>query len=107
MRVAFLFPIRMPAPPAVAAALSAFSLKTFSKAINIVIFIPLVFKLCVIFLLKNYHLVDLQPIERVVAQPGSAHVWGAWGRKFESCLPDKKVIKQNLKLVNVSVYKLF
>ena len=30
---------------------------------------------------------DLQ-IQRVVAQPGSAHVWGAWGRKFESCLPD-------------------
>ena len=25
---------------------------------------------------------------RVVAQSGSAHVWGAWGRKFESCLPD-------------------
>ncbi len=38
---------------------------------------------------------NLQPVEgifhrvvRVVAQPGSAHVWGAWGRKFESCLPD-------------------
>ena len=26
---------------------------------------------------------------RDVAQPGSAHVWGAWGRKFESCHPDK------------------
>ena len=25
---------------------------------------------------------------RDVAQPGSAHVWGAWGRKFESCHPD-------------------
>ena len=25
---------------------------------------------------------------RAVAQPGSAHVWGAWGRKFESCSPD-------------------
>ena len=27
---------------------------------------------------------------RDVAQPGSAHVWGAWGRKFESCHPDNK-----------------
>lgn len=27
---------------------------------------------------------------RDVAQPGSAHVWGAWGRKFKSCRPDKK-----------------
>ncbi len=27
---------------------------------------------------------------RDVAQPGSAHVWGAWGRKFESCHPDKQ-----------------
>ena len=26
---------------------------------------------------------------RVMAQPGSAHVWGAWGRKFESCSPDR------------------
>ena len=25
---------------------------------------------------------------RDVAQPGSAHVWGAWGRKFKSCRPD-------------------
>ena len=25
---------------------------------------------------------------RDVAQPGSAHVWGAWGRKFKSCHPD-------------------
>ena len=29
-------------------------------------------------------------IFRDVAQPGSAHVWGAWGRKFESCHPDFK-----------------
>ncbi len=28
--------------------------------------------------------------ERDVAQPGSAHVWGACGRKFESCRPDLK-----------------
>ena len=26
--------------------------------------------------------------KRDVAQPGSAHVWGAWGRKFKSCHPD-------------------
>lgn len=25
---------------------------------------------------------------RDVAQPGSVHVWGAWGRKFESCRLD-------------------
>ncbi len=28
-----------------------------------------------------------------MAQPGSAHAWGAWGRKFESCHPDH-VIKE-------------
>ena len=28
---------------------------------------------------------------RDVAQPGSAHVWGAWGRKFESCHPDQMI----------------
>ena len=25
---------------------------------------------------------------RDVAQPGSAHAWGAWGRRFESARPD-------------------
>ena len=25
---------------------------------------------------------------RDVAQPGSAHAWGAWGRRFKSCHPD-------------------
>ncbi len=30
---------------------------------------------------------------RDVAQPGSAHVWGAWGRKFESCHPDQKSLR--------------
>ena len=25
---------------------------------------------------------------REVAQPGSAHAWGAWGRRFKSCHPD-------------------
>ena len=40
--------------------------------------------------LKFYNLpLHLQSgINRAVAQPGSAHVWGAWGRKFESCHPD-------------------
>ena len=27
--------------------------------------------------------------QRDVAQPGSAHAWGAWGRRFKSCHPDK------------------
>ena len=41
--------------------------------------------------------VPLQPqsfqgygVVRGVAQPGSALVWGARGRKFESCLPDER-----------------
>ena len=25
---------------------------------------------------------------RDVAQSGSAHAWGAWGRRFKSCHPD-------------------
>ena len=25
---------------------------------------------------------------RDVAQPGSVHAWGAWGRRFKSCHPD-------------------
>ena len=28
---------------------------------------------------------------RDVAQPGSAHAWGAWGRRFKSCHPDKQM----------------
>ena len=27
-------------------------------------------------------------IIRDVAQSGSAHAWGAWGRRFKSCHPD-------------------
>ena len=27
-------------------------------------------------------------LHRDVAQFGSAHVWGAWSRKFKSCHPD-------------------
>jgi hypothetical protein len=27
---------------------------------------------------------------RDVAQPGSVHAWGAWGRKFKSCRPDEQ-----------------
>lgn len=30
---------------------------------------------------------------RDVAQPGSALAWGARGRKFESCRPDKRAYK--------------
>ena len=26
-----------------------------------------------------------------MAQPGSAHAWGAWGRRFKSCHPDKQM----------------
>ncbi len=44
---------------------------------------------------------------RDVAQPGSAHVWGAWGRKFESCHPDKIKLKHNEKPVNNCIYGLF
>ena len=32
-------------------------------------------------LFKNY-------LFRDVAQSGSAHAWGAWGRRFKSCHPD-------------------
>ena len=27
-------------------------------------------------------------MRRDVAQPGSAHAWGAWGRRFKSARPD-------------------
>lgn len=30
---------------------------------------------------------------RDVAQPGSVHLWGGWGRKFESCHPDNEGLK--------------
>ncbi len=33
--------------------------------------------------------VNFAAMIRGVAQPGSARVWGAWGRKFKSCHPDK------------------
>ena len=29
-------------------------------------------------------------LPRDVAQPGSAHAWGAWGRRFKSCHPDSQ-----------------
>ncbi len=29
-------------------------------------------------------------IQRDVAQLGSVHAWGAWGRRFKSCHPDKQ-----------------
>ena len=43
----------------------------------------------VIFLKINDLLLHLHSGKiRDVAQPGSAHVWGAWGRWFESSRPD-------------------
>lgn len=30
---------------------------------------------------------------RDVAQSGSVHAWGAWGRRFKSCHPDLKTIQ--------------
>lgn len=33
---------------------------------------------------------------RDVAQPGSAHGWGPWGRKFKSCHPDHMMIRKIL-----------
>ena len=56
-------------------------------------YFPIINYLFLYFLKKNPFVLDLQRSKRVVAQPGSAHVWGAWGRKFESCLPDKKCKK--------------
>ncbi len=32
--------------------------------------------------------INLYKLIRDVAQSGSAHAWGAWGRKFKSCHPD-------------------
>ena len=44
----------------------------------------------------NYHisLLFLRSEFRDVAQPGSVHAWGAWGRRFKSCHPDRKGIKE-------------
>ena len=44
---------------------------------------------------KNWNL-QLLLYFRDVAQPGSVHVWGAWGRKFKSCHPDQ--VKHHLTL---------
>ncbi len=44
---------------------------------------------------------------RDVAQPGSAHVWGAWGRKFESCHPDKLGFNPDEMLVKRCFYGHF
>ena len=35
----------------------------------------------------------IQKLIRDVAQPGSAHAWGAWGRRFKSCHPDFNTLK--------------
>lgn len=44
-------------------------------------------------------------IIREVAQPGSALGWGSRGRKFESCLPDKKA-QQNAELFYFQILNL-
>ncbi len=44
---------------------------------------------------------------RDVAQPGSAHVWGAWGRKFESCHPDTAEDQNPLKASKIKVLLVF
>ena len=33
---------------------------------------------------------SIKQVNRVVAQSGSVHVWGACGRRFKSCPPDQK-----------------
>ncbi len=35
-----------------------------------------------------YDMIIASRLNRDVAQPGSAHAWGAWGRRFKSCHPD-------------------
>ena len=40
------------------------------------------------YLSISNELLLLQSIDRGVAQLASAHVWGTWGRKFESSHPD-------------------
>lgn len=39
---------------------------------------------------SNPVLPTIKFLARGVAQPGSVHVWGACGRKFKSCHPDKR-----------------
>lgn len=41
-------------------------------------------------------------LQRDVAQFGSAHVWGAWSRKFKSCHPDQR---RTLKRVSFFFWK--
>lgn len=41
-------------------------------------------------------------LHRDVAQFGSAHVWGAWSRKFKSCHPDQQ---RTLKRVSFFLWK--
>ena len=45
----------------------------------------------IIFAFQNFELIFRI---RDVAQPGSVHVWGAWGRKFKSCHPD--ILKEDI-----------
>lgn len=43
---------------------------------------------------------------RGIAQPGSVHAWGAWGRKFESCCPDQ-IKSKAYGLMTVGLFVLF
>ncbi len=38
---------------------------------------------------------------RGVAQPGSAHVWGACGRRFKSSRPDQKILEKSENLTTL------
>ena len=42
---------------------------------------------------------------RGIAQPGRVRVWGACGRKFESCCPDYRKSIDNRKIVNAFFIK--
>ena len=44
-------------------------------------------------------------MSRGVAQPGSAHRSGRWGRRFESSLPDQPL--QNLKCIELPGFTRF
>ena len=41
-----------------------------------------------------------------MAQPGSAHAWGAWGRRFKSARPDHFLVGDQLGKVNLIQYSL-
>ncbi len=47
----------------------------------------------------------LRSLDRDVAQPGSAHVWGACGRWFESSRPDKQ--KPSIKIDGFKIFRIY